>query len=986
MSKRLVFWIAVVVVVVLGATTWHRFLVVDPQAELSFAKKEQFRNPDRAYERCIEILKSAPDEPAVLMLAADLAERLDQLPAALDHYLHVIALSPQDTETIQRVAKISLKLGRLNEARRAMLSLTLIAPPNTAFQRQYADLLLVLGRRFESLAPLFTLVRSRNFLLDELVMLGSTEELLEDRKVLELALNQETDKAAAMTALGRLEAYSNRNPEAVSLLTKAVEIGIEVPEDAIPALGRALLAEDDVEQLRLWAERDAPKAMEHPDTQFVLAQLSVKAGNLQDAVDHLNKAIQLQPNHRAACQLMGSIFAESGDTEFARLLLARAVMLDETERLLRRLLFKHRDAALMRRAAELMEQLGRPTEAWAWWIALQTYHPQDSSGAAENAARLSERAAAAEYQVERDVVDRLDCRGRILDSKRSPGRPETSPDLQMTTSRIRFEDLAPQLGLTTPYFGGFGSEPRGLWLYQVNGGGVAVTDIDSDGQPDLYFVHGSALPPDGDIRSKNRMYRNREMIRFDDISSISGADFSGPGQGASVGDYDADGFEDLYIANIGANQLLRNNGDGTYSDFTPPAVRQLTNWTTSCLLTDLNADGFDDLYDVNYLAGNEPFVHSCLSGPDRLVRACGPDIFQGEADQCLMNDGAGEFINVTAEAGIQDSGGPGLGILAADFDESGTMDLFVANDMTANWYFVNNGTKNDGIPQFTEEAILRGCALNGVGRAEACMGVAAGDVTEDGHLDLFVTNFLEETNTLYSFSEQGFFEDVTAVSGVAAGSLNMLSFGTQFVDADLDSHLDVVLVNGHVDDYSHLDIPWKMLPASYQNRGSGRFQILPQDSMGGYGAVPRLGRAMARLDWNSDGKDDLIITHLDGPPALLSNCTKTAGNFVSLCLSGTVSNRSGIGTVIRVGFSEKDGQPETERVFQLSAGDGFYCSNERKVTIGLGSAQTIRRITVKWISGGEYQFEDVAPGSTYRIVEGRSKLYRMDESDGAGRE
>ena len=138
-------------------------------------------------------------------------------------------------------------------------------------------------------------------------------------------------------------------------------------------------------------------------------------------------------------------------------------------------------------------------------------------------------------------------------------------------------------------------------------------------------------------------------------------------------------------------------------------------------------------------------------------------------------------------------------------------------------------------------------------------------------------------------------------------------------------------------------------------------------------------RAMARLDWNSDGKDDLIITHLDGPPALLSNCTESGGNFVSLCLSGTVSNRSGIGTVIRVGFSEKDDQPETERVFHLSAGDGFYCSNERKVTIGLGSAQTIRRISVKWISGGEYQFEDVAPGCAYRIVEGRSKLYRMDE-------
>ncbi len=540
------------------AVIWQWCRTADPQTEFAAARREQFTDPERAYGRCLQLLKSTPDSRSVLMLAGELADRTNLPAAALTHYQHLAAASPQDVEIRNRVAQLALQLGRLSEAYSAILEMDRIRPGNSAIQRQHADLLLSLGNRLESLKPLFMLVRNRNYLLDELIMLGSAEELLEDRKLLDLALTHDSEKAAALTALGRLEAYSNKFTEAVKLLRQAVDTGNAVPQDAVPALGRALLAANDFEQLNLWRQHDAPGALQHPDTQFVLGEMSARNGHLSDAVSHLNSAIQFNPNHRAACQLMGSVVAESGDIEGARRFLDRAALLDETERVLRRLLFKHRDAALMRRTAELMELLGRPTEAWAWWIALKTYHPDDSAGAAENATRLSDRASAASDQVERPIVDQLFYRGSISESPRHSTHPELANSPASTVSQIRFEDIAPQLGLDTPYFGGFSGEPRGLWLYQVDGGGVSVTDADGDGHPDLYFVHGNVWPPDlTDSRCRNRMYRSRERL-YDDVSSVSGADSPGLGQSAAVGDCDADGFEDLYIAGIGARSIRRS--------------------------------------------------------------------------------------------------------------------------------------------------------------------------------------------------------------------------------------------------------------------------------------------------------------------------------------------------------------------------------------------------------------------------------------------
>ena len=220
-------------------------------------------------------------------------------------------------------------------------------------------------------------------------------------------------------------------------------------------------------------------------------------------------------------------------------------------------------------------------------------------------------------------------------------------------------------------------------------------------------------------------------------------------------------------------------------------------------------------------------------------------------------------------------------------------------------------------------------------------------------------------------NRSGFFLDISAPSGSAAGSLQMLTFGTQFLDADNDGHLDILLVNGNVDDFTHLDIPFKMPPAAYRNQGSGQFVRLPQSSMGEYGTVPRLARAMARLDWNADGRVDAVVTHLDGPPALLQNSTSTTHNWIAVSLIGTESSRTGCGSILRI-VPENGAESTEPRVVHAFAGDGYFCANDRRITIGLGTAPSVRSLEVCWPSGTRQVLSGLDAGQCYRIVEGRT--------------
>jgi len=334
-------------------------------------------------------------------------------------------------------------------------------------------------------------------------------------------------------------------------------------------------------------------------------------------------------------------------------------------------------------------------------------------------------------------------------------------------------------------------------------------------------------------------------------------------------------------------------GDGTFEDVTGISGTGDPRWTYSCVIADLNGDSLPDIYSVNYLESNDVYERICRHR-DGLPRLCMPFQFDGAQDQLYLNLGDGRFENVTGTAGIQHKDGKGLGIVVADFTDDNQPDIFVANDTVANFLFVNQSATSPGTLAFADEGVIRGVAFNGSGKAEGCMGVAVDDADGDGRLDLFVTNFHQETNTLFLQSGPGLFKDQTTRSGLAANSLPLLGFGAQFLDADLDGAPDLIATNGHIDDLSAYGRPYKMRTVLYWNQGSGQFREVPARVAGEFFQAEALGRGMAKWDWNRDGREDVTVSFLDRPAALLTNTTRTTGHFIALTFSGKQSSRDAL--------------------------------------------------------------------------------------------
>jgi hypothetical protein len=344
------------------------------------------------------------------------------------------------------------------------------------------------------------------------------------------------------------------------------------------------------------------------------------------------------------------------------------------------------------------------------------------------------------------------------------------------------------------------------------------------------------------------------------------------------------------------------------------------------------------------------------------VATCDPDNFGAEQDRLYRNAGDGRFEDVTETSGIVAPNGKGLGIILADFDNDSWTDIYIANDGTPNFLFHNAG--RPGNLAFREVGGLSGVAVDGNGQAEGSMGIACADFQNDGFLDLFVTNYIDEMYTFYQNLGDLFFEDATSRTGVAAATKPMVGFGIQPIDFDLDGLQDVIIANGHIDDFRFRNEPWKMAPQLFRNVGGGRFQDVSRNS-GGYFQGEYLGRGAARLDWDGDGDDDVAIVHQDAPLALLSNETPRQGNWLALELRGATSCRDATGAKIEVHT------PGQVQHFENMGGDGFYASNERRVLIGLGAGSRVDQVVVRWPSGQQETLVNPLLNHTQVLIEGR---------------
>jgi hypothetical protein len=533
---------------------------------------------------------------------------------------------------------------------------------------------------------------------------------------------------------------------------------------------------------------------------------------------------------------------------------------------------------------------------------------------------------------------------------------------------IRLVDLAAPSGLTLSNT--FGGRETKTYILESTGNGVAIFDYDGDGSNDILIANGTTLepPPDGPPRTV-QLYRNDGKGHFADVSRRAGFTVEGWAQGVCIGDYNNDGKLDVLITYYGHNRLYRNLGKGTFADATGEAHLPVSGvrYGAGCSFLDYDRDGWLDLFVANYidldLAKTPKPGESAACNWKGLPVWCGPHGLPMATNVLYHNNKDGTFTEVSGPAGILKPGGRyGLGVAAADFDNDGWPDIYVACDQTPALLYRN---RHDGT--FEERGVEAGVAYNFDGQLQSGMGVAVADYDGDGRLDIAKTNFSGDIPSLFHNEDGRFFEDVAQRAGLAANHL--LGWGIAFVDLDDDGWKDLVIANGHVYpevDRSPLGERYLQKTLVYRNLGNGRFEDITR-AAGPALEVPRPSRGLAVGDLDGDGRPEIVIDNMNTTPSLLKN-TGPRQNFLSLQLAGTKSNRSAIGARVTV---EAGGRRQVDEVM---SGGSFYSQNDMTLYFGLGRTAVAGRIEVRLPSGERQEWKDVPANQLLSVVEGAAQL------------
>jgi enediyne biosynthesis protein E4 len=511
------------------------------------------------------------------------------------------------------------------------------------------------------------------------------------------------------------------------------------------------------------------------------------------------------------------------------------------------------------------------------------------------------------------------------------------------------------------------SAPDNKYIVESMSGGVALIDYDLDGWPDIYFTNAPTVEMAlAGQKARGALYHNNGDGTFTEVTDKAGVGEAGWAMGACVGDYNNDGWPDLYVTAFGPNTLYRNNGDGTFTDVTREARVGDPRWSTGCAFGDYDGDGWVDLLVANYVdfrLGDLPkFGEGANCQYRGLAVQCGPKGLKGAGDALYHNNGDGTFTDVSKAAGVSDPNGYyGLGVVWADLNEDGRPDAFVANDTTPNFFY-----RNEGQGRFSEIAYVAGAAVSENGTPQACMGIALGDYLHAGRLSLFVTNFSEEYNTLYRNEGKLTFTDVSYASGTASSSLPYVGWGAGFFDLDNDGWLDLLVVNGHV--YPQVDTrdigtKYRQPKLLYINKRDGTFREASRD-VGLALSVPRVSRGASFGDLDNDGDVDIVVGDLDSPPMILRNDGGNRNNWITLELRGARSNRLALGARVKVVTGK------LAQVDEVRSGGSYLSQNDLRLHFGLGKAERVDRVEIRWPSGKTEVLQNLAARSFYSVKEG----------------
>lgn len=593
--------------------------------------------------------------------------------------------------------------------------------------------------------------------------------------------------------------------------------------------------------------------------------------------------------------------------------------------------------------ADLAATLGLGFEAGRWSILANAPPPAPSQSGPEPFASTTRRSLA-------DLLpDILALDKRALATERPASLDE-----------LHFADDAARAGLSFAHDNGSSADATRLIPPLSASGGVGLLDYDGDGWLDVYCVQGGPFPPDPSrTPGGDRLFHNRGDGTFEDVSERSGlaSQARGYGHGVAVGDYDGDGRPDLFVTRWRAYALYRNKGNGTFEDVTRAVgLDGDRDWPTSAAFADLDGDGDLDLYVCHYLRWDENDTRTCVDPKNPGKYNCNPLAFEALPDHLFRND-RGRFVDVSAEAGIVDRDGRGLGVVAADLDQDGRVDLFVANDMSANYLFHNRG----GF-RFEESAVASGVAANGEGGYQAGMGVACGDLNGDGHPDLVVTNYYGESTTFFQNLGGGAFADHSAAVGLALPSRYRLGFGVALPDVNNDGRLDLLTANGHIHD-GRPQFPFAMPLQLFLGTEGGRLVDVTGRAGPPFG-LELLARGLAAGDLDNDGRLDALVVAQNAPLVYLHNQANPPGHFLTLELEGRTSNRDAVGAEVTVSAGGK-----TLRAWRLGGGS-YQSADDPRLHFGLNQARTVEQIEVRWPSGTVEKLGPLDADTGYRIREG----------------
>ncbi|MGB7326949.1 MAG: FG-GAP-like repeat-containing protein [Rubripirellula sp.] len=942
-----------------------------------FLKSEQYGKASTAIEA---VLIEQPDHGYGQFLYAQIRHGQGDSQAAQTILDEAAKNSPEHAERfLNESARLLISDGDIIGAIAQYERLLKISPDDTKTRRLVASLQNQLGLRFDANEHFRILCRSVPMEIHELRCLLAPTSDVGRTKATQWASQSNQSLVNALIDLHR-----NRIEECVAQLNSAPLVQQKNPA-AMCLLGFALsMQRDDDAFTRWYAQRE--KAWDrYPDFWIAIGNAMTLAGKHDEGIRAYAAAVAREPMHRSAVLRLGQSLAAVGQTDDAKLVMARAKEIGDLVELVGNVAATPRSSAnAFNILASEQSRMGQPYQAWAWrFIGTSLFDPRSATmqhhamglASAKSLFDRDKQRSVSLCHVKVEPLTYADLRSDLDKATEPIAASDSQRWSQNSSATPVYQNVAQRTGLDFRYINANPVVHKDFLLHQALGAGIACIDFDLDGRVDVYAAQGgfnvSPRKREGsEPASSNALFRNLGK-RFVEVCTKANSDDLGYSMGVTAGDWNQDGFQDLVIGNMFANTLMINQGDGTFHKATTGKQWNRGVYTTGVAIADLNGDALPEILEVNYVDDERIFTAIKYGADGKPLRYPGPTQFRAGVDRVFFSVGDGSMASsILAEPPNDPDRRAAMGLVVGDFDGKPGNEVFVANDQTANHFWKANRSDVDIPNRFTDLALVQGVGLGVRGMPLASMGVAVADFDLNGRPDLHVTTFNDELSNHFLQQPSGAFDDQIIASGIGRHSREHVGFGTQAVDFDNNSTEDLWVGNGHIEDFNDgqdFKMPIQLLVHSQDG-----FQQadLPDDEP--FFQAKHLSRALARLDWNNDGLVDVVVGDLEEPLALLENQTETSNGWISIQIVGTRCERDAIGAKIEIQAGDK-----TLYSF-VCTGDGYMCRNQNRVFVGLGQNARIDRLAVFWPDGTKQVTTELSVNQHIIITQGIDDAFVCD--------